>query len=342
MSNKELGEGQSPIAEFPSGGQQVILTSKGDPHSYQFDYVFSPTTSQDFVFNSLGKPLLDKAFDGYNSTIFAYGQTGSGKTHTMMNHKGGVTERGLIPRINNGLFERIQTETSASESRRFLVCCSFLEIYNEIIFDLLVPRNKQKQGGGLEIREQKGIGVYVKDLTEVVVDGADKLNQMIEQGFENRMTAATKMNDTSSRSHCIFVIKLHQKDATDESRNTFSKVNLVDLAGSERAKSTEAEGERLKEGANINKSLSALGNVINALSSMSSGSKKVFVPYRNSKLTRVLQESLGGNSLCTMVAAMSPADANAEETLSTLNYARRAKTIKVLLPRMKRLPPSGN
>lgn len=329
MSNKELGEGQSPIAEFPAGGQQVILTAKGDKHSYQFDYVFSPTTSQDLVFNSLGKPLLEKAFDGYNSTIFAYGQTGSGKTHTMMNHKGGPTDRGLIPRINEGLFARIKTETSENASRRFLVCCSFLEIYNEIIFDLLVPRNKQKQGGGLEIREQKGIGVYVKDLTEVVVDGADKVNQMIEQGFENRMTAATKMNETSSRSHSIFVIKLHQKDATDESRNTFSKVNLVDLAGSERAKSTEAEGDRLKEGANINKSLSALGNVINALSSMSSGQKKVFVPYRNSKLTRVLQESLGGNSLCTMVAAMSPANANAEETLSTLNYARRAKTIKV-------------
>mmetsp|Transcript_6651 Transcript_6651/g.10707 ORF Transcript_6651/g.10707 Transcript_6651/m.10707 type:complete len:1252 (-) Transcript_6651:88-3843(-) len=329
MSNKELGEGQTPIAEFPSGGQQVVLTAKGEKHQYQFDHVFSPTTSQDLVFDRLGKPLLVKAFDGYNSTIFAYGQTGSGKTHTMMNHKGGPTERGLIPRINEGLFERIKIETSESETRRFLVCCSFLEIYNEIIFDLLVPRSKQKSGGGLEIREQKGIGVYVKDLTEVVVDGADKLNQMIEQGFENRMTAATKMNDTSSRSHCIFIIKLHQKDAQDESKNTFSKVNLVDLAGSERAKSTEAEGDRLKEGANINKSLSALGNVINALSSMSSGSKKVFVPYRNSKLTRVLQESLGGNSLCTMVAAMSPADANAEETLSTLNYARRAKTIKV-------------
>merc|ERR1719199_105064 len=141
--------------------------------------------------------------------------------------------------------------------------------------------------------------------------------------------AATKMNEGSSRSHCIFLIKLHQKDASDESKNTYSKVNLVDLAGSERAKATEAEGDRLKEGANINKSLSALGNVINALSSQSTGAKKVFVPYRNSKLTRVLQESLGGNSLCTMVAAMSPANANSEETLSTLNYARRAKTIKV-------------
>merc|ERR1719456_211388 len=246
----------------------------------------------------------------------------------MMNHKGGPGDKGLIPRINEGLFERIAAETAASETRRFLVCCSFLEIYNEVIYDLLVPRNKQTKGGGLEIREQKGIGVYVKDLTEVVVESPDVLNQKIEQGFEHRSTAATKMNETSSRSHCIFIIKLHQKDAADEAKNTFSKVNLVDLAGSERAKSTEAEGERLREGANINKSLSALGNVINALSSIGGGSKKVFVPYRNSKLTRVLQESLGGNSLCTMVATISPSSTNLDETLSTLNYAKRAKTIK--------------
>lgn len=330
MSTKETNEGQTPIVDFPAGGTQVVLECKGEPHSYQFDHVFSPDSSQDLVFDLLGTPLIQKAFDGYNATIFAYGQTGSGKTHTMMNHRGGPSEKGLIPRINEGLFERIKRDTAESETRRFLVCCSFLEIYNEVIYDLLVPRKQQTKGGGLEIREQKGIGVYVKDLTEVVVETPDKLNQMIEQGFEQRSTAATKMNEGSSRSHCIFLIKLHQKDASDESRNTFSKINLVDLAGSERAKSTEAEGDRLKEGANINKSLSALGNVINALSSASSGSnKKVFIPYRNSKLTRVLQESLGGNSLCTMVAAMSPANTNAEETLSTLNYARRAKTIKV-------------
>merc|ERR1719201_13230 len=247
----------------------------------------------------------------------------------MMNHRGELDEKGLIPRINEGLFDRIKAEMAASDTRRYLVCCSFLEIYNEVIYDLLVPRNKQsKGGGGLEIREQKGIGVYVKDLTEVVVESPDKLNQMIEQGFEHRSTAATKMNDASSRSHCIFIIRLHQKDASDESKNTFSKVNLVDLAGSERAKSTEAEGARLKEGANINKSLSALGNVINALVESASG-KKVFIPYRNSKLTRVLQESLGGNSLCTMLATLSPAACNFEETLSTLRYANRAKAIKV-------------
>jgi len=329
MSAKELGEGASSVAEFP-GPQQVVVTHKGEKNSYAFDHAFGPTTSQDHVFDMLGVPLLDKVFGGFNCTIFAYGQTGSGKTHTMMNHRGTAAERGLIPRINAGIYSRISAHTQEHSTRRFLVCCSFLEIYNEVIYDLLVPRSKAPtKGGGLEIREQKGIGVYVKDLTEMVIDGADKLDKLIEQGFEHRSTAATKMNDASSRSHCIFMIKLHQKDAEDESKNTFSNVNLVDLAGSERAKSTEAEGDRLKEGANINKSLSALGNVINALSSMGGSGKKVFVPYRNSKLTRVLQESLGGNSLCTMVAAMSPSGTNSEETLSTLNYARRAKSIKL-------------
>ncbi|CAK0805515.1 unnamed protein product, partial [Prorocentrum cordatum] len=279
------------------------------------------------VFDKLGVALLDKAFHGFNSTIFAYGQTGSGKTHTMLNHKADADNRGLIPRIADSLYARIAEETAKHETRKFLVCCSFMEIYNEIIFDLLVARKNQPKGG-LEVKEQKGLGVYVKDLQEMVIETSEKLQNVLEKGFEHRQTASTKMNDVSSRSHCIFVIKLHQKDTEDGTKNTFSKLNLVDLAGSERQKSTEAEGDRLKEGANINKSLSALGNVINALSSQSQG-KKQFVPYRNSKLTRVLQESLGGNSLCTMVAAISPSSTNSEETLSTLNYAKRAKMIKV-------------
>eukprot|EP00929_Paragymnodinium_shiwhaense_P070364 TRINITY_DN3563_c1_g3_i1.p1 TRINITY_DN3563_c1_g3~~TRINITY_DN3563_c1_g3_i1.p1 ORF type:complete len:1266 (+),score=429.57 TRINITY_DN3563_c1_g3_i1:124-3921(+) len=330
MSGKEIAEGSTTIVEYPAPLQVVLhgqKKEKEEKHLYAFDHIFQSNSPQENVYHALGVPLLDKAMEGYNSTIFAYGQTGSGKTFTMMNHRAGAEDRGLIPRISDGLYERIDSAMQESETRRFLVCCSFMEIYNEIIFDLLQPRAKQAKGG-LEVREQKGLGVYVKDLTEVVIESASKMQGLIEQGFEHRTTAATKMNEGSSRSHCIFVIKLHQKDAQDESKNTFSKLNLVDLAGSERAKSTEAEGERLKEGANINKSLSALGNVINALSSVSGGSKKVFVPYRNSKLTRVLQESLGGNSLCTMVATISPSSTNLEETLSTLNYAKRAKTIK--------------
>jgi hypothetical protein len=322
-----MAEGSSSIVEFPGSGQ-VAMNNGKEKHPYAFDHAFSADAPQEHVYKELGIALLDKAFDGFNSTIFAYGQTGSGKTHTMLSHRAAEEERGLIPRIADELYLRIDKITAEIESRKFLVCCSFLEIYNEVIYDLLVPRNKQSKGG-LEVREQKGIGVYVKDLTEMVIESSKKLNQIIEQGFAHRSTAATKMNDASSRSHCMFVVKLHQKDSVNESKNTFSKLNLVDLAGSERAKSTEAEGDRLKEGANINKSLSALGNVINALSSIASGSKKVFVPYRNSKLTRVLQESLGGNSLCTMVATISPSSTSWEETLSTLNYAKRAKTIKV-------------
>lgn len=274
----------------------------------------------------LGNPLLDKAFEGYNATIFAYGQTGSGKTHTMMADRKS-DDRGLVPRISDNLFQRVSK--LSSETRKFLICCSFLEIYNEIVYDLLVPRGKNTPKTGLEIREGKGIGVYVKDLQEIVVDSSEKVLKLIDQGFEHRATAATQMNATSSRSHCLFIIKMHQKDEQNAGNNNFSKMNLVDLAGSERASRTGAQGDTLKEGANINKSLSALGNVINALSTMASGSKKVFIPYRNSKLTRVLQESLGGNALTTMMAALSPSRTNADESLSTLNYAKRAKTIKV-------------
>ncbi|CAE8625357.1 unnamed protein product [Polarella glacialis] len=322
MSEKELSDGGSPALKINKS--QLSLTHKGEEQRYNFDYVLGEEASQAEVFEVLGKPQLDKAFQGYNSTIFAYGQTGSGKTHTMLNVHS-EEELGLIPRISRSLFARIADLTRERGTRRFLVQCSFLEIYNEMIYDLLVPRSSTaSKGKGLEIREQKGLGVYVKDLTEAVVQDAQQLGQLIAEGFEQRTIAATAMNNASSRSHCVFTIRIHQKD-TDSSRNSFiSKLNLVDLAGSERA-----EGVRLKEGANINKSLSALSNVINALSSAATSKRRAFVPYRDSKLTRVLQESLGGNSLCTMIATVSPADVNAEETQFTLNYAKRAKTIRV-------------
>merc|ERR1740138_344448 len=236
--------------------------------------------------------------------------------------------RGIIPRINEELFRRVAEEQSGT-TRKFLVMCSYFEIYNEIIFDLLNPESdRSKLGGGLQIKEHPVMGIYVKDLTEIVAEDAKKLEDMLEQGNKSRAVSSTLMNSTSSRSHSIFTIKIHQKDEEDKSRNVFAKLNLVDLAGSERQKGTGATGQTLKEGANINKSLSALGNVINALVECANG-KKVFIPYRNSKLTRVLQESLGGNSLCTMLATLSPAACNFEETMSTLRYANRAKAIKV-------------
>jgi len=326
LSEKEIKEGGVECVEVAKDNTVTLHQENQPPNVFAFDNVFGKDSTQPEVFEMLGNPLLDKAFEGYNATIFAYGQTGSGKTHTMMADRKS-DDRGLVPRISDNLFQRVSK--LSSETRKFLICCSFLEIYNEIVYDLLVPRGKNTPKTGLEIREGKGIGVYVKDLQEIVVDSSEKVLKLIDQGFEHRATAATQMNATSSRSHCLFIIKMHQKDEQNAGNNNFSKMNLVDLAGSERASRTGAQGDTLKEGANINKSLSALGNVINALSTMASGSKKVFIPYRNSKLTRVLQESLGGNALTTMMAALSPSRTNADESLSTLNYAKRAKTIKV-------------
>ena len=241
--------------------------------------------------------------------------------------------QGIIPRLNTALFDRIAAEKLSRPSVQFLITASYFEIYNEFIFDLLDAADRKKKPsaskGGLEIKEHPVLGVYVKGLQEFVVESAEKLQKIIDQGMQSRTVASTHMNADSSRSHSVFVIMIRQKDIVDETKNVFAKVNLVDLAGSERVKSTGASGATLKEGANINKSLSELGNVINALVAQAKGKKGVFVPYRNSKLTRVLQESLGGNSITAMLAALSPAASYFEETMSTLKYANRAKAIKV-------------
>lgn len=243
--------------------------------------------------------------------------------------------QGIIPRLNNALFVKISDEKQMRPSIQFLVTASYFEIYNEVIFDLLDASDRKKKTstgkGGLEIKEHPILGVYVKGLQEHVVDNAIKLQKVIDQGMKSRTVASTQMNADSSRSHSVFVITIRQKDIQDDDKNIFAKINLVDLAGSERVKSTGASGATLKEGANINKSLSELGNVINALVALAKGKRGVFVPYRNSKLTRVLQESLGGNSITAMLAALSPAGSYFDETLSTLKYANRAKAIKVWL-----------
>ncbi|KAK1947834.1 Kinesin-like protein KIF3A [Phytophthora citrophthora] len=312
----------------------AVLTNMDNPtekHEFGFDFVYGCDSKQESVFNDIGVPLLDRAFGGYNGTIFAYGQTGSGKSFSMTGVTGGPEAmEGLIPRVNRAIFERVAKERVDSPNMRFLVECSFFEIYNEIIYDLLDSSgNGKKNKGGLEIKEHSVLGIYVKDLQERVVETREEIVELMALGAQSRTVGYTQMNAESSRSHSIFTIKIHQKDADDETKSVFAKINLVDLAGSERAASTGAQGDRLREGANINKSLSALGNVINALVEASRAGKKVFIPYRNSKLTRVLQESLGGNSLCSMLATLSPASINFAETLSTLKYASRAKSIKV-------------
>eukprot|EP00232_Nephroselmis_pyriformis_P027807 CAMPEP_0182868996 /NCGR_PEP_ID=MMETSP0034_2-20130328/9656_1 /TAXON_ID=156128 /ORGANISM="Nephroselmis pyriformis, Strain CCMP717" /LENGTH=520 /DNA_ID=CAMNT_0025001431 /DNA_START=259 /DNA_END=1818 /DNA_ORIENTATION=- len=335
-------DGQKSVFRKQMGGenedqQQAVVEDPdtGALHTYVYDYVYDEESTQEQVYKDLGAPILDKAMDGFNGTIFAYGQTGSGKTWSMAGG-GGDDLAGIVPRLQRSLFDRIKKETAEFPSRRFLVACSYFEIYNEIIRDLLDPRAQKAggKGGGpappkLEIREHKTLGVYVQGLKELVVDSAEKIDELLQQGNSVRAVGSTSMNDQSSRSHSIFMVKIHQKDAEDKSKNVFAKLNLVDLAGSERVSKTGATGDRLKEGANINKSLAALGSVINALSKQAGGSKKEFIPYRNSKLTRVLQESLGGNALTVMLAALSPAAMNYQETISTLVYANRAKEIKV-------------
>lgn len=329
LNDAELSEGNKKVVT--PDGKKLVFSYKGQEHGFKFDHVLGDAANQLVVFEQLGKPQVEKAFDGYNSTIFAYGQTGSGKTFTMLNVRGLPQDIGLIPRISEALFKQLAETSRSKTTSRFLVQCSFLEIYNEVIYDLLVPRGRDSKGKGLEIREQKGLGVYVKDLTEEVVADAGQLNRLIHEGFAQRTTSATAMNDASSRSHCVFTICLHYQDTADSSRNTISKLHLVDLAGSE--KSGSDERKQAKENANINKSLSALGNVINALSSAGTARRKAFVPYRDSKLTRVLQESFSANAFCTMIATVSPAEVNSEETFSTLQYAKRAKTIRVAATR---------
>lgn len=331
LNNKETDEGD--VSVFVKDGSTARLY---DPDAdteveFAFDHVYDDKSTQEEVFREVGEPVVDAAFDGFNSTVFAYGQTGSGKSWSMTGDITNETQKGLLPRINGAIFNRIAVEQKEHESRRFLLEMSFFEIYNEIIYDLLDPKSRKdkEKAGGLQVKEHPVLGIHVKGLQQIVAANAEKIAELMEMGAKNRAVGATHMNPESSRSHSICLLMLHQKDAADESRNVYAKLNLVDLAGSERAHRTGATGARLKEGANINKSLSTLGNVINGLVERARGKKGVFIPYRDSKLTRVLQESLGGNSLCTMLATLSPAKANARESLSTLRYAARAKTIKV-------------
>ncbi|KAK5005013.1 hypothetical protein LTR60_006384, partial [Cryomyces antarcticus] len=286
---------------------------------------------QEDVYNSFGEEFLDHNFDGYHTCIFAYGQTGSGKSYTMM---GTPEQPGLIPRTCEGLFQRIEAEHSANIT--YNVHVSYFEVYNEHVRDLLVPRTTPPQY--LKIRESKADGVYVQNLTDEAVKSYDDVARLMKTGDHNRTTASTKMNDTSSRSHAVFTIMLKQIQhdmTTDETIERCARMRLVDLAGSERAKTTEATGQRLREGGNINQSLSTLGRVIGALSDPrrqrprhpNDRKKRAdVVPYRDSVLTWLLKDSLGGNSKTAMVACIAPSDY--DETLSTLRYADQAKRIR--------------
>ncbi|WEW61025.1 hypothetical protein PRK78_006514 [Emydomyces testavorans] len=281
--------------------------------------------TQEDVYNCLGEEFLDHNFEGYHTCIFAYGQTGSGKSYTMM---GTPENPGLIPRTCEDLFQRI--ENSESPDVTYHVRVSYFEVYNEHVRDLLVPRTDPPYY--LKIRESPTDGPYVKDLTDVPVRNFAEVMRYMRKGDASRTIASTKMNDTSSRSHAVFTIMLkqiHHDLATDETIERTARIRLVDLAGSERAKATEATGQRLREGSNINKSLTTLGRVIAALADNKPGrvrKNKDIVPYRDSILTWLLKDSLGGNSKTAMIACIAPCDY--EETLSTLRYADQAKRIR--------------
>ncbi|KFP64039.1 Kinesin-like KIF13A, partial [Cariama cristata] len=298
---------------------------------FAFDHCFwsmdeSNTTKyagQEVVFKCLGEGILEKAFQGYNACIFAYGQTGSGKSFSMM---GNAEQLGLIPRLCCALFQRISVEEN--ESHTFKVEVSYMEIYNEKVRDLLDPKGSRQS---LKVREHKVLGPYVDGLSQLAVTNFEDIESLMSEGNKSRTVAATNMNEESSRSHAVFNIIVTQTLYDLHSGNSgekVSKISLVDLAGSERVSKTGAAGERLKEGSNINKSLSTLGLVISSLADQAAGKgKNKFVPYRDSVLTWLLKDNLGGNSQTAMIATISPAADNYEETLSTLRYADRAKRI---------------
>ncbi|KAJ3675746.1 hypothetical protein LUZ60_004789 [Juncus effusus] len=304
-------------------------------HSFTFDSVADTGSTQEDVFRLVGLPLVENCLAGFNSSIFAYGQTGSGKTYTMWGPSSALleenslnSERGLTPRVFERLFARISEEQAkhANKELTYHCTCSFLEIYNEQITDLLDPTQRN-----LQIREDVGTGVYVDSLTVEYVESLKDVTQLLIKGLANRRTGATSVNAESSRSHCVFtcVIRSQFKNAEDGMNAArMSRINLVDLAGSERQKLTQAAGDRLKEAGNINKSLSQLGNLINILGEISQSGKQRHIPYRDSKLTFLLQESLGGNAKLAMICGVSPSLKCKSETLSTLRFAQRAKAIK--------------
>ncbi|KAK1387409.1 Kinesin motor domain-containing protein [Heracleum sosnowskyi] len=297
---------------------------------FTFDHIACETISQEKLFKVAGLPMVDNCMSGYNSCMFAYGQTGSGKTYTMIGDIGQMDGKlnedcGITPRVFEYLFKRIQEEEESRRDERlkYSCKCSFLEIYNEQITDLLDPSSTN-----LQLREDLKNGVYVENLKEYSVRNVTDVLKLLFQGVANRKMAATNMNSESSRSHSVFtcIIESHwEKDSVTHLR--FGRLNLVDLAGSERQKSSGAEGDRLKEAANINKSLSILGLVIMSLVDVAHG-KHRHVPYRDSRLTFLLQDSLGGNSKTTIIANVSPSVCSASETLSTLKFAQRAKLIQ--------------
>ncbi|KAL1310182.1 kinesin-like protein KIN-4C isoform X1 [Arachis ipaensis] len=328
-------------SELLLGCTDCISVVPGEPqvqigtHTFTYDYVYGSTgPSSSTIYDDCVAPLVDALFNGYNATVLAYGQTGSGKTYTMgTNYNGEGSSGGIIPRVLESIFEKVK---EAKDSMEFLIRVSFIEIFKEEVFDLLDPNSSRGEATSaskpvvlgrvpIQIRETVNGGITLSGVTEAEVKTKEEMASYLSSGSLSRATGSTNMNSQSSRSHAIFTITMEQKKGDDI---LCAKLHLVDLAGSERAKRTGADGMRLKEGIHINKGLLALGNVISALGDEKKRKEGGHVPYRDSKLTRLLQDSLGGNSKTVMIACVSPADNNIEETLNTLKYANRARNIQ--------------
>lgn len=325
LSKKEIEAGYKNITVIDLlNGIVTVKNPSGSSHEppkiFTFDTVFDSDSKQLDIYNETARPIVDKVLSGFNGTIFAYGQTGTGKTFTMEGVNNVPELKGIIPNSFAHIFGHI---AKADETAKFLVRVSYFEIYNEEIRDLL-SKNKDQC---LEVKERPDVGVYVKDLSVYIANNADDMENIMSLGNKNRSVGATAMNETSSRSHAIFSIIIETSSYSFENAKTqhvkMGRLHLVDLAGSERQSKTGASGQRLKEASKINLSLSTLGNVISALVD----GKCTHIPYRNSKLTRILQDSLGGNSKTVMCATVGPASYNYEETISTLRYASRVKNI---------------
>ena len=328
--------------EMPGNNQTIIHDELGKEKKFTFDHSFwshdgfrtlengymepddDKYADQKIVFDTVGKQILDNAWQGYHCCLFAYGQTGSGKSYSMVGYG---ANKGIVPISCDEIFRRIGENKDADKS--FEVQVSMLEIYNEKVQDLLIKPDKRPPSG-LKIRESKVLGIFVDGLTKHPVTSYKEISNKMDEGYNNRTIGSTLMNATSSRAHTIVTIEFKQLTMVAKKKSEkLSMINLVDLAGSERSGSTGATGDRLKEGCNINKSLLILGNVINCLADKAIGkNKNMLPPYRDSALTRILQNALGGNSKTVMICALSPASINYEETLSTLRYADRAKKIQ--------------
>ena len=328
LNPRELSETQTnKCIQVDKKHKSILLSIKSVVKQFTYDYVGDEDTTQEEIFESIGKPISNNCLTGYNGTIFAYGQTGSGKTHTIIGQSSLVSlndhNSGILPRSLEYIFYQIRRETKMNLHIHYLVKCSFLEIYNENIRDLLTNDSRN-----LHIREDIKKGTYVEDLSQETVINFEETLKFLEIGIKARHSGSTYMNKESSRSHSVFTLYIESKELKDDINNYKSSLfHLIDLAGSERQKLTGTHGERLKEASMINKSLSTLGDVINALAENSEG-KNRYVRYRDSKLTFLLKDSIGGKSKTCIIANVSPSIQSYGETLSTLRFAERAKFVK--------------